>query len=113
MTQKQFDEVSKYFYKLHDIMEDARNIEDTEDSSLKLKIDLIFSYYDYQKEIINKLRIINSSWVSKFDEEKKTHADEDLNLPEIFILFRSFINNIDSENYVECGKIKTKLLNEF
>lgn len=113
MTQEQFNEVTLYFYKLYNIMEDARNIEDTEDSGLKLKIDLIFSYYDYQKEIINKLRDMNNNWVAKFDEEKALHGEDNLNLPQIYILFRDFVQNIKSENYIECGKIKTKLLNEF
>lgn len=113
MTQEQFNEVSSYFYKLYDIMQEAKELKDEDLEDLKNKIELIFSYYNYQKEIINKLRDINSNWVSEFDQDKLLHGEDDLKLPEIYILFRDFVQNIKSENYIECGKIKTKLLNKF
>lgn len=73
----------------------------------------IIKYNSMVMELINKLESIDQSYTKKYKEQFNGNLVSKPKLPQIFILFRKLIDNLDKENYEECNRLKNKIINKY
>lgn len=73
----------------------------------------IIKYNSMVMELINKLESIDQSYTKKYKEQFNGDLVSKPKLPQIFILFRKLIDNLDKENYEECNRLKNKIINKY
>ncbi|MFA5586470.1 MAG: hypothetical protein WDA02_08005 [Saccharofermentanales bacterium] len=73
----------------------------------------IIKYNSMVLELINKLESIDKSYTKKYKEQFNGDLLQKPKLPQIFILFRKLINNLNKENYEECNRLKNKILTKY
>lgn len=73
----------------------------------------IIKYNSMVLELINKLESIDKSYTKKYKEQFNGDILQKPKLPQIFILFRKLINNLNKENYEECNRLKNKILTKY
>jgi len=126
MTQEIFDDTVKLFKKRFNILEKRHTApQKAEDQLERLKMGIVEEEYDnpwnwmleyvqIEKDIVSYFDSINEEWCKEFHEERKINSpDKNTKHSPIFVDFKVYVDNLINENYVECDKIRDKILTSY
>lgn len=120
MTQEIYNIIFDKFRYLYEIRRQGMS----QSNNTKIQSDIIvpidspitwmLTYFNTLYDIFNYLDTINIEWCKDYRENiKKQEMDVPIKLPTIYIDFKILIDNLLSENYEECDKIKQQILNDY
>lgn len=119
MTQEIFDILVKKTQHIQEIKNEVEklnertfedDLNDIRNGITKNPYQCMSDYFKYQNEIIEYINNIDNKYCEMYFNDKKLKK-EHINLPEIYILLRKFVIDLNSENYESCGYLKDKIFN--
>jgi hypothetical protein len=126
MTQENFDNIVEMFKKRYILSNNNPDdsYKEAEEQIELLKIGIVIENYKspwswmldlikINKDIILYFDGINEDWCKKYHEDRINFSKEPTIFPDIYKDFNLYVDNLMSENYIECIKIKEKIFNSY